>query len=155
MPFIIFASTIFILWAFAMLIALSYPKEAKASEITAENITHLVNNERILRGLKPLKVHYRLRAAAISKSQDMADNGYFAHKSPTGADMWDMVGYRFGFHDLGQNLARDYGSAEEVVAAWMNSPKHKENIVFSGFKTTGVGVVQNKNTILITQFFAD
>ena len=53
-------------------------KAAFASEITPQNIENLVNNERIYRGIKPLKSNPMLETASENKARDMVLRNYFS-----------------------------------------------------------------------------
>src|SRR5690554_812305 len=50
-----------------------------------------VNGERVKAGLNPLQVDIQLSNVARVKSQDMVDNGYFAHNSPTYGSPFEMM----------------------------------------------------------------
>jgi hypothetical protein len=75
----------------------------------------------------------------------MAQYGYFDHSDPAppiARDAFTRVsqcGYTAsGF--VGENIAKGQSSPAEVVAAWLASPDHRQNIEEPGFQTTGVGV---------------
>jgi uncharacterized protein YkwD len=71
----------------------------------------------------------------------MARRGYFAHRSPNGADAGERVqdaGYRWSRY--GENIARGPESAHEVVDGWMHSPEHRENILDCELEQMGVGL---------------
>ncbi|MGN0985894.1 MAG: SafA/ExsA family spore coat assembly protein, partial [Candidatus Enterenecus sp.] len=48
-----------------------------------EEVVRLVNQIRVQNGLKPLTANWELSRVARYKSQDMVDNRYFSHTSPT------------------------------------------------------------------------
>ena len=74
-----------------------------AQEQTAGN---LLNSDRARYNLAPLAVDPALCRIARIKSQDMRDNQYFAHTSPTYGDVRSML-RRFGydFSSAGENIA--------------------------------------------------
>ena len=41
----------------------------------------------------------------------------------------------------GENLAKGYEDAIEIIQAWINSPTHKENLLYSDFKYIGIAKV--------------
>ncbi|HQD05795.1 MAG TPA: CAP domain-containing protein [Bacillota bacterium] len=105
-----------------------------------EKVLELVNKERAARGLRPLQWDEELRKVARAKSEDMRDRNYFAHDSPTYGSLAEMlstfgVKYRFA----GENLAAGQKTPQEVVAGWMNSDGHRENILNPRFTHLGVG----------------
>lgn len=116
------------------------------------NDTRVSNNEQILTR-SPI-----LDNAAKLKAEDMAQNGYFAHTSPTGRTPWywfDKAGYTFKY--AGENLAIDFNESIDVENAWLNSPTHKANILGNHFTEIGVatvdGIYQGHPTTYVVQMF--
>ena len=123
------------------------------SALETEIITR-VNAYRTANGLPPLAVSGRLNAAARLHSQDMVaiSNRYGAWAGmqhqllgtprPEISDRLDAVGYDTWTRDFryGENIAYGYTTAEAVVAAWIASPSHRENILSTVFTETGVGI---------------
>jgi hypothetical protein len=113
-----------------------------ASDITVSNVLSQVNDQRRIAGLSELKTDSRLSLAAQSKADDMQDRRYFAHQDPDGNFIWPKIvdaGYT-PYLQLGENLAVDFYSTESMVAAWMNSPTHRANVLQEGFVDQGGGV---------------
>ncbi|WP_431802777.1 CAP domain-containing protein [Halobacillus andaensis] len=112
------------------------------SEFEQEVVT-LVNEERAKEDLPPLEMYDRLSDLARLKSQDMADNDYFDHTSPTYGTPFEMMDqYDFTYWSAGENIAAGQRSPEQVVEGWMNSPGHRENIMKEDFTHIGVGYVE-------------
>ena len=109
-------------------------KQAKAS-------LDLVNQQREAAGLSDLTWNNGLVQAAQVRASECATS--FSHTRPNGSDWWTVNS------DLmyGENLAQNYSSAKEVVAAWMNSPSHKANILSADYHTIGVAVYQDANGV--------
>ncbi len=85
----------------------------------------------------------KLMSSALIKAQDMKDNEYFEHVSPSGLDMSYFVGEAgYKYSTVGENLAEGYFSAQDVHIAWMNSEGHRENILSPDFEEIGVAVLQ-------------
>jgi uncharacterized protein YkwD len=109
----------------------------------------LLNAERTSRGLVALRSNNRLERAATAHSADMVANHYFAHEDQHGGQPEDRIahaGYmpRYGPWVIGENIGwgTDYLSTpREMVRAWMNSPPHRHNILYTDFRQIGVGVV--------------
>jgi uncharacterized protein YkwD len=109
----------------------------------------LLNGERSDAGLGPLKQNPKLAAAAVEHSQEMVAKQYFDHTGKDGTDPVDRirkVGYipSVGLWTVGENLAWGTGTLatpKEIVAAWMKSQGHRENILRPQFKEIGFGVV--------------
>jgi uncharacterized protein YkwD len=105
-------------------------------------VLELTNNERANAGLPPLTVNSQLEDAAQSYSEVLATSGCFDHTCgpvPDFADRDEAAGYT-DWISLGENLAAGYPSPEAVVAGWMASPGHRDNILSPRFTETGIGV---------------
>ncbi|MEU6668343.1 CAP domain-containing protein [Streptomyces sp. NPDC046727] len=112
-----------------------------SKEAAAEaEVLKLVNDERAKAGCSPLAANSSLTGLAETFSDDMAARGFFDHTDPDGNSPWDRAA-KAGITDLGgENIARGQADAAAVMAAWMNSPGHRANILSCNFKTLGVGV---------------
>lgn len=118
------------------------PDSGSTSSGYAQQVLDLVNRERAANGLSALKLDDTLSRYAAVKSQDMHDNGYFSHTSPTYGTPFDMMkSFGITYNYAGENIAMGYATPEAVVNAWMNSAGHRANILSSNFTTLGVGYV--------------
>lgn len=117
--------------------------EAESAERAYEReVIRLVNVERSRAGLRPLSEDELLTRTARMKSQDMHDRRYFDHNSPTyGSPFQLMRSQGVRYRTAGENIAMGYRSAAAVVAAWMNSPGHRANILNASYTRIGVGYV--------------
>ena len=106
----------------------------------------LINKERVTRGLAALAENARLDAAAAHHTNDMIQNDYFDHISPTGETPEQRIratGYipgGAGF-EIGENIAAGTTGLDtpaEIVKAWMNSPGHRANILDGNYTETGL-----------------
>ena len=105
-------------------------------------VVRLVNDIRRQNGLRPLTENWELSRVARYKSQDMLDNRYFAHNSPTyGTPFQMMKSFGLSFRIAGENIAKGYASPQAVVNGWMNSSGHRANILNAGYTQIGVGYV--------------
>ena len=120
-----------------------------------KEVVRLVNVERSKRGLKELSFNTQLSNVATLKSQDMIDQNYFSHTSPTYGSPFDMMKqFNISYRTAGENIAMGQKTPAEVVNAWMNSQGHRENILNSNFTEIGVGVAKSSNgTLYWTQMF--
>ena len=102
----------------------------------------LINQRRAENGLEPLAISADLSVKARIKSQDMRDNNYFDHNSPTYGSPFDLMqSLGITYRTAGENIAMGYKTAEAVVDAWMNSPGHRANILSTNYTTMGIGFV--------------
>ena len=71
-----------------------------------KEVVDLVNIERAKAGLNPLTLDSSISNVATKKSQDMIDNNYFSHNSPTYGSPFDML-KKFGisYKTAGENIA--------------------------------------------------
>ena len=89
---------------------------------------NLVNLDRSNYSLAPLTLDSELCRIARLKSEDMRDNKYFAHTSPTYGDVRSMLtkmGY--SYTAAGENIAH-HATVEKAQAALISSPGHRRNI---------------------------
>ena len=105
-----------------------------------KEVIRLVNEIRAGKGLTELKENWELTRAARIKSQDMRQNRYFSHTSPTyGTPFQMMKSFGISYRAAGENIAYGQRTPQEVVNAWMNSSGHRANILNSSFTQIGVG----------------
>jgi len=109
-------------------------------------VIRLVNDIRKQNGLSPLTANWELSRVARYKSQDMVDNRYFAHNSPTYGTPFEMMrAFGLSFRTAGENIAYGYATPQKVVDGWMNSSGHRANILNASYKQIGVGYVAKGN----------
>lgn len=131
---------------------LTYPGEKinisnmDQKEAAENEVIKLVNSERAKAGLPPLTTKEELSQAAYCKAQDMADKNYFSHISPTYGSLFEML-EKFGitYTTAGENIAMGQNTPAEAMNAWMNSSRHRANILNSSYTNIGVGLAANKN----------
>jgi uncharacterized protein YkwD len=113
------------------------PSPAPSSEpdiqLDTAEIHGLINQERTKAKLKALTINDNLYDSALAKCQDMKKNNYFTHTSPNG-----------------------YTDTAQLVKEWMQSPKHKENILNPKFTAEGIAVCgkssQKPGLIIVAHF---
>lgn len=135
-----------------------YPSSSNSSSNTGNNqntqtsssmtsdekeVFNLINEQRTKNGLSALKVDEEVQRVAKIKAQDMVNNNYFSHTSPTYGSPFDMLtNFKISYKTAGENIAGN-SSNSGAVTAWMNSSGHKANILNSSFNYTGIGVVSS------------
>lgn len=111
--------------------------------LNATTIFTLVNAERTQIGLKPLIRDARLDASAQAKADDMAQNNYFDHISPTTG----KHGYEYIPKGMckyaGENISRmddpTGDNNQDAVTGWLNSKLHREAILNPNLTVSGIG----------------
>ncbi|KGK84145.1 hypothetical protein DP73_19220 [Desulfosporosinus sp. HMP52] len=100
----------------------------------------MINQERAAAGLNPVVADLRLTAVGRAKANDMKVNNYFSHTSPTYGSPWAMmqqVGITVRW--AGENISGNK-SVPGSMAALMQSPGHRANILDPRFTHVGVGI---------------
>jgi uncharacterized protein YkwD len=108
----------------------------------------LLNQQRAANGIGPLVENAALSAASAGYSQRMVAQGFFGHESPDGGTLVERltaVGYLGGDDAwvVGENIGWGQASlatARSMVAAWMNSPGHRENLLSADYTQVGLGL---------------
>ena len=121
-----------------------------------QKMINLVNQDRANNGLKPVTFDATLRVPALKHSQDMSQNNFFSHTSPTyGTFSERLKASGVKYSTAGENIAM-YGSVEAAEVAFMNSEGHRANILNANYTRIGIGIVYNasKGSYYITQWFA-
>ncbi len=109
-------------------------------------VVRLVNDARRENGLQPLTASEELSNIARIKSQDMVDQHYFSHTSPTyGTPFQMLTSFGVTYRSAGENIAYGQRTPQEVVSTWMNSPGHRANILNASYTEIGVGYVASGN----------
>lgn len=117
-----------------------------ATNVSISGLLSRTNAERSAAGKSALKINTKLNAAAQAKANDMIANDYWAHTSPTGVTPWywfDWAGYEYLV--AGENLAYGFETSDGVIAGWMNSPSHRDNLLNSVFEDVGFGIANGEN----------
>ena len=112
-----------------------------------------VNDERAAAGCRPVSADTGLAAVARTHSADMRDRGYFSHVDPDGLDPFTRARAAGIPYARAENIASGQPDAAAVMAAWMGSPGHRQNILDCSLGTLGVGVAQGPGGPWWTQLF--
>lgn len=155
--------------------------QAKYINDLEEKIFKLVNEQRKLNNLPPLKLNKKLSEIAKAHSIDMAKRNYTSHITPEGLDPNERAKKaKFNIikksgniirKGIGENiyetqaimeidgvkkpyLENSSSVAKKAIDSWMKSEGHKKNILNPDYKETGIGIAISKDKkIKITQVF--
>lgn len=155
-------SVLFSLVVVTFIVAVSGRIMLVGSDLTALVLPRVLvdytNEDRTTQNFKELAINPVLERAAQLKANDMAEKGYFAHKSPEGLTPWHWfkeAGYDFSY--AGENLAVNFSDSIDVSRAWMASQGHRQNILNKDFREIGIataeGMYQGRKTIFVVQLF--
>ncbi|MDC7996975.1 CAP domain-containing protein [Gilvibacter sediminis] len=117
----------------------------------ANDILVLVNDHRRSLNLEPIKLDRQLATAyAVMHTEYMIDNERISHD---GYAQRSLALQNDGAQSVGENVARGYRSAEDVVNAWLNSQSHRR-VIEGDYTHCGFGVMQDyRGTFYFTQLF--
>ena len=117
------------------------------------------NIERVNDNKAKLVYSEQLSQAANNKINNMFFEQYWAHNSVTGKTPWYFIhemGYEY--EKAGENLAKNYYDAKNVVKAWMQSEGHKRNILDSEFTQVGFATKESylngKRAFIVVAMYA-
>ena len=121
-------------------IALSESSEDAGLRAEAIEANNMVNEIRAEAGLDPLEWDNNLETVASVRANEISEK--FSHTRPNGKQ-WYTVNSKI---QGGENLAYGFDNAEDVVEAWMNSPTHKDNILYDEFERGAISIYEEDGT---------
>lgn len=129
------------------------------SRLSVSEIILLTNKERTDRNLEALIESSKLDASAQVKVNDMIADHYFEHLSPNGKQVSNLAEDQgYGYIIIGENLALgNFSSDADLLASWMESAGHRENILNPAYKNMGAaigqGIYEGKKVWFAVQHF--
>ncbi|MCX6720229.1 MAG: CAP domain-containing protein [Candidatus Staskawiczbacteria bacterium] len=141
----------------SVLISINIPQNIFFADITKSALENFLNQTRQSSGLQPLIENVKLNQAAQLKAENMVQEQYFSHNSPSGVTPWFwFLKAGYSYHYAGENLAVGFFDSEEVFDAWLNSPSHKANILNPNYTDVGTAIVkgfgQNNSVVVVQEF---
>ena len=129
-----------------------------ATNININDLYTLSNQERAKAGLPILTLNAELNNAALAKANNMMTDDYWAHVAPDGTTPWDYInGSGYQYTAAGENLAKDFSTSSGVVAGWMGSQTHKDNVLNVAYQDVGYavvnGVLKGSETTLVVAMY--
>ena len=112
-------------------------------------VIELVNVERGRIGRQPLAANAALTRAAQDYAGVMADTACFSHRcGSTLVERINGSGYT-NWTAAGENIAMGQSSPESVMAAWMGSQGHRDNLLGANYRHIGVGLATRSDGQLV------
>jgi uncharacterized protein YkwD len=113
----------------------------------------LVNDQRAIKGCKPLQEASNLQSAAVGQSSDQAKRNQTGHAGANGSKINSRLS-GLGYSRWAENVARN-GTRQAAVNWWMGSAGHRANILNCAFTKTGLDSERNRTSgeIYWTQTF--
>lgn len=121
------------------------------NEAYEARVVELVNEARAANGnLPPLRRISALSKSARYHATDLGADNYFSHDTydRNGGALQKVCGAFermrrwYNYNAAGENIAAGYGTPEDVMAGWMSSSGHRQNILDPDFREIGVGYYQ-------------
>jgi len=115
---------------------------------------HLLNQERASAGLPEFEWDSHLADSARAHTQIQAAHNNLSHQLPGEAVLGDRIaatGLRFDV--VAENVAVG-GSVEEIHQGFMDSPKHRSNILSPRYNAVGLSIVSGRDGLYVTEDFA-
>jgi len=129
------------------------PGAAQSMSPAEKRILEELNHERVKNGLAPLAWNEQAAAAARAHSRLLAGNANLSHQFPGEASLPERLGATGArFTVAAENVARTEW-IEDVHPALMGSPGHRANMLSPRYNAVGIGVVEDKGRIFVTQDF--
>ena len=136
----------------------AFAQEFKPNDIEKQAFEQ-TNLVRVKNGLRPLTWDDDVCRMARIHSESMSRNHYFSHVTPQGLRLKDRARAAgiLQFSTLGENIAYTSGynnPAAFIVEQWMQSAKHRANILSNDFRAMAIGsFVGPDGSIYLTQTF--
>jgi uncharacterized protein YkwD len=136
-----------------------FATEANLARAMERDIVRWTNLERMQRRLPPTFWSEVLARAARAHNAEMLRLGYFEHDSPNPRHRTVLLrvqqaGLRARSFRVGENLAKGNwrsDRARKIVRDWMESDKHRDNLLLPSFRFMGVSVLREGSDFLVTQ----
>lgn len=128
------------------------PAAAALGATSASQALVLVNQQRTKAGCTSLRVVPKLQIPAEQQSQDQADRDRFGHDGANGSTTNSRLS-GLGYSRWGENVVQAQ-NARAAVSFWLNSPRHRANMLNCGFTATGLALASsNSGNFYWTQTF--
>ena len=111
----------------------------------------LCNQQRRANGKPDLTLNKTLCANAAVRAEEISRDDWFSHQRPDGTMCFTAV--TVDYMTCGENIAYGTRTVSATVAAWMDSPGHRANILFDEFTQAGFGCYELDGVRYWTQFF--
>ena len=104
-----------------------------------------VNEIRAEAGLDELSWDINLESVANVRAKECSQK--FSHTRPNGSQ-WYTVNSKI---QGGENLAFGYDNATDCIEAWMDSPTHRDNILYDEFEKVAISIYEEDGTYYWSQ----
>ena len=114
------------------------------SYINALRSQSRICGEKMYSEAPPIMWNDMLSLAALTHSDDMANNNFFNHKDSSGLSASDRVSNAgYNWKTVAENIAGGTDTPEQTLDQWMISPGHCHNIMNSAHAEIGLACTRN------------
>ncbi len=129
-----------------LLLGLLLAQPAQAGEA---DLLRAVNAERANHGLALLQADAQLRQAAQAHADDLPLCGRLSHDGCDDSDLRQRLRRAsYAYAQAAENIALGTPDAAATLAAWLNSPGHRANLLRPDLREAGLGLGQLNGQIL-------
>ena len=108
-----------------------------------EELLSLINEERKKNNLPNFQINEELQNVARLKAEDLVQNNYFSHVSPTYGTPFEMLkANSIKYKTASENIAGN-SSLSGAIESWLSSESHRKNILSNDYNYTGIAVVDS------------
>jgi uncharacterized protein YkwD len=104
-----------------------------------------LNAVRMANGRSAFAADSRLQKAAQSQADYMADTGKFGHEFGPSTRFPKRIAATGFDGSAGENIGVGYGSVDEALEGWLDSPKHRKILLRPNFDRVGIAYSFNRS----------
>lgn len=120
-------------------------EDTPSTNLTSQEmeLLSLINAERQKNNLPDFQINEKLQNVARLKAEDLVQNNYFSHISPTYGTPFEMLkSNSINYKTASENIAGN-SSLSDAVDSWLSSESHRKNILSKDYNYTGIAVVDS------------
>lgn len=130
------------------------PAAVLNTDAAQQKLLNLVNAERDKAGLSHLALDSDLSQAAVDHAQLMSKRGKLSHQFDGEPDLLQrLTSHSIRVDAASENVVYDV-TAEGAHQAFMNSPRHMENVLNAAYDSIGIAVVNDHGILYVVEDFA-
>ena len=139
---------------FFLSIEQGYPEDdqtrSPSADPAVQEFIRLVNAKRRSIGCPELKWDKQVALVALEHSKDMVSRNFFGHNNTDGKGPFERLQEsKVLFSAAAENIASGPKTGRQVFEIWLNSPRHRNNMLDCRFTRHGVANVEGRWTHLL------
>ncbi len=151
-------SVIAVAWSFPRIVSAA-PVARSANPKLERTMLTMINDDRAIAHVAPLRMGSNLTRVALAHSLDMANHDYFSHDTPRGESPFTRIeAAGLHFREAGENIGTDevngrVAALETLERLMLASPGHRANLLSPEFTHVGIGIALIGNRLYLTEDF--